>query len=84
LHAELPRNDLVIWTAGNVSARVPGQDLLVSAAYAPNSQNSQNSQNSPLPADLLLRGDWSADPPRIRNPSLPNSSSRGSTREPPG
>ena len=29
LHAELPRNELVIWTAGNVSARVPGSDLLV-------------------------------------------------------
>ena len=29
LHAELPRNDLVVWTAGNVSARVPGEDLLV-------------------------------------------------------
>jgi L-ribulose-5-phosphate 4-epimerase len=29
LHAELPRNGLVVWTAGNVSARVPGQDLLV-------------------------------------------------------
>jgi len=29
LHAELPRNGLVIWTAGNVSARVPGADLLV-------------------------------------------------------
>ena len=29
LHAELPRNELVIWTAGNVSARVPGRDLLV-------------------------------------------------------
>jgi L-ribulose-5-phosphate 4-epimerase len=29
LHAELPRNNLVVWTAGNVSARVPGQDLLV-------------------------------------------------------
>ena len=29
LHAELPRNDLVVWTAGNVSARVPGSDLLV-------------------------------------------------------
>ena len=24
LHAELPRNELVVWTAGNVSARVPG------------------------------------------------------------
>ena len=24
LHAELPRNNLVVWTAGNVSARVPG------------------------------------------------------------
>ena len=24
LHAELPRNGLVVWTAGNVSARVPG------------------------------------------------------------
>ncbi|HEY3262286.1 MAG TPA: L-ribulose-5-phosphate 4-epimerase [Pseudonocardiaceae bacterium] len=29
LHAELPRNNLVIWTAGNISARVPGADLLV-------------------------------------------------------
>jgi L-ribulose-5-phosphate 4-epimerase len=29
LHNELPRNDLVVWTAGNVSARVPGADLLV-------------------------------------------------------
>ena len=29
LHAELPRNQLVVWTAGNVSARVPDADLLV-------------------------------------------------------
>jgi L-ribulose-5-phosphate 4-epimerase len=29
LHAELIRYGLVIWTAGNVSARVPGQDLMV-------------------------------------------------------
>jgi L-ribulose-5-phosphate 4-epimerase len=29
LHAELTRYQLVIWTAGNVSARVPGRDLLV-------------------------------------------------------
>src|SRR6478735_2630317 len=29
LHAELPRNELVIWSAGNVSARVPGRELLV-------------------------------------------------------
>jgi L-ribulose-5-phosphate 4-epimerase len=29
LHRELTRNQLVIWTAGNVSARVPGADLLV-------------------------------------------------------
>lgn len=29
LHAELPKNQLFIWTAGNVSARVPGRDLLV-------------------------------------------------------
>ena len=29
LHAELPRWELVVWTAGNVSARVAGQDLLV-------------------------------------------------------
>jgi L-ribulose-5-phosphate 4-epimerase len=29
LHGELTRNGLVIWTAGNVSARVPGRDLLV-------------------------------------------------------
>ena len=29
LHAELIRWKLVVWTAGNVSARVPGADLLV-------------------------------------------------------
>jgi L-ribulose-5-phosphate 4-epimerase len=29
LHAELIRWQLVVWTAGNVSARVPGADLLV-------------------------------------------------------
>ena len=29
LHAELLRWGLVVWTAGNVSARVPGADLLV-------------------------------------------------------
>lgn len=29
LHAALTRYELVIWTAGNVSARVPGRDLLV-------------------------------------------------------
>lgn len=29
LHAELTRNNLVTWTAGNVSGRVPGEDLFV-------------------------------------------------------
>ncbi|WP_054952587.1 L-ribulose-5-phosphate 4-epimerase [Flaviflexus massiliensis] len=29
LHAELPANNLVVWTAGNVSERVPGSDLFV-------------------------------------------------------
>lgn len=29
LHAELPRNGLVAWTSGNVSARVPGEDELM-------------------------------------------------------
>jgi L-ribulose-5-phosphate 4-epimerase len=29
LHAELVRYQLVAWTAGNISARVPGEDLLV-------------------------------------------------------
>ncbi|WP_067177643.1 L-ribulose-5-phosphate 4-epimerase [Microtetraspora niveoalba] len=29
LHAELVRNNLVAWTAGNVSGRVPGADLFV-------------------------------------------------------
>ena len=28
LHQELPRNGLVAWTAGNLSARVPGEDLM--------------------------------------------------------
>jgi L-ribulose-5-phosphate 4-epimerase len=29
LHTELTRNQLVVWTAGNVSARVPGENLMV-------------------------------------------------------
>ncbi|HZY01712.1 MAG TPA: class II aldolase/adducin family protein, partial [Dermatophilaceae bacterium] len=29
LHGELTRYGLVIWTAGNVSARVPGHNLMV-------------------------------------------------------
>lgn len=29
LHAELPRNGLVVWTSGNVSARVPDDELMV-------------------------------------------------------
>ena len=29
LHAELVRNNLVTWTSGNVSARLPGSDLMV-------------------------------------------------------
>ena len=29
LHAELTRTELVIWTAGNISGRVPGADLFV-------------------------------------------------------
>lgn len=29
LHTELTGNELVVWTAGNVSARVPGADLMV-------------------------------------------------------
>jgi len=29
LHAELPRYGLVAWTSGNVSARVPGEELMV-------------------------------------------------------
>jgi L-ribulose-5-phosphate 4-epimerase len=29
LHAELPENGLVSWTGGNISARVPGHDLMV-------------------------------------------------------
>lgn len=29
LHAELPRNGLVAWTSGNLSARVPGEELMM-------------------------------------------------------
>ena len=29
LHHELPRNGLVVWTAGNVSARIPATDLFL-------------------------------------------------------
>jgi len=29
LHQELPRSGLVAWTSGNLSARVPGEDLMV-------------------------------------------------------
>src|ERR1700728_2733265 len=29
LHGELVRNNLVAWTSGNISARVPGTELMV-------------------------------------------------------
>ncbi|SPT74332.1 L-ribulose-5-phosphate 4-epimerase UlaF [Arcanobacterium haemolyticum] len=29
LHLELPKNNLVVWTAGNISERIPGTDLFV-------------------------------------------------------
>ena len=29
LHGELPRHGLVVWTSGNLSARVPGEELMV-------------------------------------------------------
>jgi L-ribulose-5-phosphate 4-epimerase len=29
LHGELPRNGLVAWTSGNLSARIPGEELMV-------------------------------------------------------
>jgi L-ribulose-5-phosphate 4-epimerase len=29
LHQELVRNNLVAWTSGNISARIPGEDLMV-------------------------------------------------------
>jgi L-ribulose-5-phosphate 4-epimerase len=29
LNQDLPRHGLVVWTAGNVSARIPGQDLML-------------------------------------------------------
>jgi L-ribulose-5-phosphate 4-epimerase len=29
LHAELPRHGLVAWTSGNLSARIPGEELMV-------------------------------------------------------
>jgi L-ribulose-5-phosphate 4-epimerase len=29
LHSELTRYELVVWTAGNVSARVPGEELMI-------------------------------------------------------
>jgi L-ribulose-5-phosphate 4-epimerase len=29
MHHELPRNGLVVWTSGNLSARVPAEDLMV-------------------------------------------------------
>lgn len=47
LHAELPRNELVVWTAGNVSARVPGRDLLVI-------KPSGVSYDALTPADLVV------------------------------
>ena len=29
LHLELPRNNLVAWTSGNLSARIDGEDLML-------------------------------------------------------
>ncbi|HSU71116.1 MAG TPA: L-ribulose-5-phosphate 4-epimerase [Micrococcaceae bacterium] len=68
LHAELTRYQLVVWTAGNVSARVPGTDLMVikpsGVAYdrlTPESMVVTDLYGSPA------EGDW-------ENPSLSPSS----------
>ena len=60
LHAELIRWGLVVWTAGNVSARVPGADLMVikpsGVSYA------ELTPESMVVTDLdgnLLEGDYS-------------------------
>ncbi len=82
LHAELPRWDLVVWTAGNVSARVPGQDLLVikpsGVAY------DQLSPEAMVVCDLdgkLVDGDGSAvlghRRPRLRLPAHAGGRRRG-------
>ena len=56
LHAELPRNNLVVWTAGNVSARVPGADLLVI-------KPSGVSYDDITPEAMVVCGD--IDPPHV-------------------
>ena len=74
LHAELTRYALVVWTAGNVSARVPGEELMVikpsGLAYAeltPESMVVTNLDGTPA------AGDWG-------NPALAPSSDTAACR----
>src|SRR4051794_1829613 len=55
LHDHLPRNSLVVWTAGNVSARVPGRNLLVikPSGVSYDELSSQNMVVTDLDANLV-------------------------------
>ena len=59
LHQELPRNGLVAWTAGNLSARVPGEELM--AIKASGVRYEDLSSDSIVICDLhgqLVEGDF--------------------------
>lgn len=59
LHAELVRYGLVVWTAGNVSARVPGQDLFVIKPSGVSYEELTPEQIVVCDLDGdLVRGDW--------------------------
>ncbi|MFK4297279.1 L-ribulose-5-phosphate 4-epimerase [Arthrobacter sp. GAS37] len=72
LHTELTRYELVVWTAGNVSARVPGHELMVIKpsgvpydALTPGSMVVTNLHGVPVAGDI--DGEWG-------NPTLSPSS----------
>jgi L-ribulose-5-phosphate 4-epimerase len=54
LHAELPRWDLVVWTAGNVSQRVPNQDVPDGSADLFVIKPSGVSYDDLTPADMVV------------------------------
>ncbi len=67
LHAELTRYELVVWTAGNVSARVPGHELMVIKPSGVSYQDLTPDQMVVtdlygVPVDADAHGEWGNPP----------------------
>ena len=81
LHAELTRWSLVVWTAGNVSARVPGRDLLV---IKPSGVGYDELTPQPWWSPTWTATSWTGEPPvlghrraRLRLPAPARGRRRG-------